>query len=100
MSQPLWQPSPERVAQANLSAFLAQVRDEWELDLDGYADLYRWSIEEIGRFWTSVWDFGNVIAETRGEVPLVDADKMPGARFFPEARLELRREPAAPARRR
>ena len=53
-------------------------------------------------FWTAVWDDCGVIAETRGERVLADGDKMPGARFFPDARLNfaenhLRRRDDTPA---
>ncbi len=34
-----------------------------------------------------MWDFCDVKAEQRGTSVLIDADKMPGARFFPDARL-------------
>lgn len=87
MSQPLWEPSPERIAAARLTAFIARVNEQWGQQIGGYTDLYEWSIDEIDKFWTSVWDFGDVVAETRGEEALVDGDKMPGARFFPKARL-------------
>jgi acetoacetyl-CoA synthetase len=53
------------------------------------------------RFWDLVWDFGGVVGE-KGKRALVDADKMPGARFFPDARLNftenlLRRSDDGPA---
>ena len=86
---PLWQPSPERIADANLSAFMAQIARDWGETFDGYDALYDWSLREMEKFWTAVWDFGGVIAETRGTRVLVDGDKMPGAAFFPDARLSF-----------
>ena len=102
MEQPLWTPSPQRTAEANLTAFLRHVRDQWDVKARDYSSLYRWSIEKPEQFWVSVWDFCGVIAETRGERVLVEGDKMPGARFFPEARLNfaencLRRRDETPA---
>ncbi len=102
MSAPLWQPSPERIAGSNLNAFMARVKDDWGVTLADYDGLYDWSIAEIEKFWCSLWDFGGVIAETRGARVLVDGDKMPGARFFPDARLNyaenlLRRRDGADA---
>ena len=41
------------------------------------------------RFWRSLWRFADVIGEGPGEPVLVDGDRMPGARFFPEARLNF-----------
>jgi acetoacetyl-CoA synthetase len=102
MTAPLWQPSSQRIAEANLTAFLALLKQERGLAFNGYDDLYDWSIDDLEGFWTTVWDFCGVIADAqddpgRGPV-VVDAGKMPGARFFPEARLNfaenlLRRRP-------
>jgi acetoacetyl-CoA synthetase len=83
----LWRPSPVRVAQSNVAAFLAQVRQDWGAGPRDYAGLWRWSVAEPAKFWTSVWDFADVIAGTRGKRALVDGGKMPGAKFFPDARL-------------
>ena len=89
MTAPLWQPSAERIAGANLTAFMAQVERDWGAKLDHYDALYDWSVAELEKFWTSVWDFCGVVAETRGTRVLVDGDKMPGATFFPDARLSF-----------
>jgi acetoacetyl-CoA synthetase len=89
MSQPLWQPAAERIAHANLTAFIAHARDRWQADVTDYADLYRWSIEVPEQFWQSVWAFCGVIAETPGGHVLVDGDRMPGAHWFPDARLNF-----------
>ncbi|MBY0440321.1 MAG: AMP-binding protein, partial [Burkholderiales bacterium] len=84
---PVWSPSPDRIARSNLSRFMREVAHTWGADCRDQASLYRWSLEHPERFWTSVWDFCDVIAETRGEVVLEHGDRMPGARWFPQARL-------------
>jgi len=89
MTDPLWQPSPSRIAGANMTAFIAQVKRDWGLDLAGYEQLYGFSIAELDKFWRSLWDFCAVIADPGPGPVLVDPDKMPGARFFPEARLNF-----------
>jgi len=86
---PLWTPSPERIAASNLTAFTKLVNERHATKLTDYTSLYQWSCDHIEDFWTAVWDFGGVIAETRGKVALADADKMPGARFFPDAKLNF-----------
>jgi acetoacetyl-CoA synthetase len=86
---PLWTPSPAAVASANATAFIDRVNARHGLALSGYADLYQWSIEHLEDFWSEMWDFGGVIAETRGERVLVDGAAIPGARFFPDARLNF-----------
>jgi acetoacetyl-CoA synthetase len=87
--EPLWSPSPERVAGANITAFIELVNERHSLALRDYEGLYRWSIEEPEAFWVALWDFGGVLAQARGERVIADADRMPGARFFPDARLNF-----------
>jgi acetoacetyl-CoA synthetase len=89
MTEPLWKPSAERIEAANLTAFMGQIEHDWGATCHDYAALYDFSIGEIEKFWCSVWDFCGVIAEGRGEVVRADPQKMPGARFFPEARLNF-----------
>ncbi|HEY7657835.1 MAG TPA: acetoacetate--CoA ligase [Burkholderiales bacterium] len=102
MDQPLWTPSPERIARANLTAFGHHVRERWGAALDDYAGLHRWSVTEPARFWQSVWSFCGVIGDTGSGAALADGHRMPGARWFPEARLNyaenlLRRRDRSPA---
>ena len=81
--QLLWQPSAERIAAANLTAFAARAG----LPAD-YAQIHRWSIGQPEAFWSLVWDFCEVKGE-KGARVLVDGDRMPGAKWFPDARLNF-----------
>ncbi|MEO5695421.1 MAG: acetoacetate--CoA ligase [Usitatibacter sp.] len=85
--KPLWSPSPERIAAAHATAFMKRVNERHGASLASYHELYQWSIDNLEAFWSQVWDFSGVIAQTRGERVLSDGDKMPGARFFPDAKL-------------
>ncbi len=89
MDKPLWKPSPERIASARITAFMRHAEKQWDIGLADYWALHRWSVENREQFWQSVWDFCGVIAKTRGERVLVDGDRMPGARFFPDARMNF-----------
>ncbi len=102
MTTPLWTPSPERRAEANLTAFAKLVADRHGVRYDNYPDLYAWSVREPEEFWSALWDFCGVISETKGARVLVDGHRMPGAQWFPDARLSyaenmLRRRDDAPA---
>ncbi len=46
MTAPLWQPSPERIAGTNLTAFMARARRDWGVKLADYDDVYDWSVAE------------------------------------------------------
>ena len=88
-TRPLWQPSEDRIRQTNMVRFMEDVEEDWNVDIRDYAELYRFSIEEKEKFWTSLKDYAGIIAETWGADVLVDGDKMPGARWFPDARLNF-----------
>lgn len=86
--QPLWQPSAERIAAANITDFARRAEARWGLSLPDYEALHGWSVAHPEQFWTSIWEYGEVIGE-RGATVLADGDRMPGARWFPEARLNF-----------
>ncbi len=89
MNQPLWAPSAEAIAASNLTAFMREVeRDHGERIAD-YAALYNWSIREPEKFWRQVWNFCGVIAQAQGDITLENPHAMPGARWFPQARLNF-----------
>jgi acetoacetyl-CoA synthetase len=79
--RPLWTPDSARTASSNLWRFMEP------LGLKSFEEVRRFSVDEPEAFWSAVWDFCGVKAETRGRRVLVDAAKMPGAKFFPDARL-------------
>jgi len=89
MTQPIWEPTPAQVAGTNMAAFMADVGARESIDVSDYATLYRFSIEEPEKFWLAAWDFCDVIAESRGKTVVRNLDRMPGATWFPEARLNF-----------
>jgi acetoacetyl-CoA synthetase len=102
VNAPLWQPSRERVLASNLMAFARAVEAEAGEPLSDYAALHRFSIEQPGSFWRALWRFAGVLGEGEERPVLQGAQRMPGARWFPEARLNfaenlLRRRDATPA---
>jgi acetoacetyl-CoA synthetase len=83
---PLWQPSADRIARSRLTSFIAAAEANGAGLLEDYDALHRWSIRENGTFWRQVWETCGVIGSP-GERLGVDLHHMPGARFFPDGRL-------------
>jgi acetoacetyl-CoA synthetase len=101
MTEPLWSPGPVRRQTANLSRFIDLARRELDPGIFEYRDLHCYSIEHPAGFWRAVWDFCGIIGKP-GATVLENAGQMPGARWFPHARLNfaenlLRRRDDAPA---
>ena len=84
----LWEPGPERVAATKLTAFGRFLTERTGRTFAGYDAFHRFSITDMEAFWTAVWEFCGVIGDPGGRAAL-DLDRMPGARFFPEARLSF-----------
>ncbi|MEP6149366.1 MAG: AMP-binding protein, partial [Nisaea sp.] len=85
---PLWKPSAERIADANITRFIDFVNRERGAGLTDYDSLFDWSVTELESFWDAVWDFTGIIGE-KGDTILKDGDKMPGAAFFPDAKVNF-----------
>jgi acetoacetyl-CoA synthetase len=85
---PLWRPSEARMATYPMTHFRAAASERAGRTLADHDALHAWSIEDRERFWDLVWDFGGVVGD-KGERRLVDGDRMPGARFFPDATLNF-----------
>jgi acetoacetyl-CoA synthetase len=76
---PVWAPSSRRVAEANITRFMAGFRN--------YAELWRWSIEHRDEFWASVWRFCGVKASRHWDAISAPASEPRLAEWFPGARL-------------
>ena len=102
MDKPLWQPSEASMAASNMRAFMRAAGAKHHREIPDYDALYQWSIGEAEQFWREIWSFCGVIADGPGNITVEHRDRMPGARWFPQARLNfaenlLRRRDGAPA---
>ena len=98
--KPMWAPSPERVERANLTRYLRWLRDRRGLSFGSYDELWRWSVDDLDGFWSSIWEFFEVGGPAPS--PALAERRMPGARWFPgatlnHAELSLRRHDDHPA---
>ncbi len=85
---PLWAPSAERTKNAAITDFAGFCSKRSGVELKDYAALHAWSIGERGAFWDAVWDYCGIRGD-KGDRLIENADKMPGASFFPEARINF-----------
>jgi len=86
--RPLWVPDGDRIAAANITAFARGAERRWGRALPDYTALHGWSVDQPAEFWASVWALGEVRGQM-GAAVLESGALMPGARWFPEARLNF-----------
>jgi acetoacetyl-CoA synthetase len=92
MPMPLWRPDAARIEAATLTRFARFLAQRGEGPASGgdpvteYAALHRWSVQARGAFWNALMDFCGVLAD-RGSEIVQRPDALPGARWFPDTRL-------------
>ena len=100
--RPLWTPSGDAIERSHLRAYERWLAETRGLSFESYADLWAWSVADVGGFWETIWQYFDVQSSAY-ETPLAD-DSMPGARWFPGAELSYvehifrGKDPAAPHR--
>ncbi|EGU45833.1 acetoacetate--CoA ligase [Vibrio splendidus] len=95
-NKPVWQPSEQRIAGANLTRFIDNF-DLSELHLDrgiqSYAELHQWSVDQPESFWKNVWQFCGVVGsqgseiQTQGESRWQQPKSNRDAIWFPNAQV-------------
>ena len=86
----LWTPSASRVKASHITKFIKYIKNKYNkqlLNIHSSSELYDWSIDEPTEFWDSVWSYCDVLSSKKGKTILSNPHQMPGAKWFPEARL-------------
>ncbi len=86
---PLWTPTPESVETTHMARFMDMVTERFGVPARDYAALWEFSVDDRPAFWDFVRKFTQLKAATWGDRILVNGDKMPGAQWFPDARLNF-----------
>lgn len=83
---PIWSPSKARIEASYLYDFQKRLENKTGEAFSGYQELWQWSVDNIGQFWSEIWDYSSVIGH-KGDVSVRDESVMRGAKFFPQASL-------------
>ncbi len=91
----LWTPTATQVADANLTAFRGWLADQGR-SFGSYQALWHWSVTDLEGFWQAIWDYCGIECSAPPQ-RVLGRREMPGAEWFPGARLNyaqhvLRRE--------
>ncbi|KAG6974491.1 hypothetical protein JG688_00003055 [Phytophthora aleatoria] len=86
---PLWTPPSDLVASSNWTKFTELVNERFKLSLKAPQELWQWSVDNLEDFWGTCWDFTGMVASQPYTKVIEHKEKMPGAKFFPGARLNF-----------
>ena len=82
----LWTPPADLRESTEVGRYLNWLRDERDQEFGCYDALWRWSVTDLESFWASIWEFYGLRAHAPYE-RVLGARTMPGAEWFPGARL-------------
>ncbi|MFG6203173.1 acetoacetate--CoA ligase [Pseudomonas retamae] len=89
MSDILWQPDANRIAQSRMDAFRRAINQRHDLSIHDYSALHQWSIEQRADFWQAIVDFFDIRFHTQPDTVLREGAQMPSAEWFPGATLNF-----------
>ncbi|MBN6774434.1 acetoacetate--CoA ligase [Pseudomonas granadensis] len=89
MSDILWQPDANRIAQSRMDAFRRAINQRHDLNIGDYPALHQWSIEQRADFWQALVDFFDIRFHTQPDAVLREGVQMPSAEWFPGATLNF-----------
>ena len=82
----LWTPDITKIKESNIQTFTQTANQTYSLAMDGYRELYQWSVEHREDFWQLVTEFFPVNFHHPPSTVLAN-DQMPGAEWFPDSTL-------------
>lgn len=86
--QAIWTPTRERIEASRMHDYMQWLSREKGLTFDSYDALWHWSVDRLPDFWGSIWEYFD-IQSFAPHACVLEQEKMPGARWFPGARINL-----------
>lgn len=89
MSKLLWKPDEERIKSTNMYSFMNAINLKYNKEFSDYSSLYKWSIDNIPDFWSSFWEYADIITSKQYDEVVDDITLLPGAKWFSGAELNF-----------
>ena len=85
----LWTPSKEQVEAANVTVYINWLHDQGIAELADYSELWRWSVDNIEAFWSSIWKYFDIISDAPYTTVTDTLEMKPGGRWFLGSRVNF-----------
>jgi acetoacetyl-CoA synthetase len=85
----LWEPTDSQIKEARVTKLINTVQSKENLNFNSFHDFYVWTVKEPEKFWSFVWEECKVICSQKYYSVLQDPHSMPGAKWFPGAKLNF-----------
>jgi acetoacetyl-CoA synthetase len=88
MADICWMPQAQEYPSSNMESFLHMINNRFNLKLNSYEDLHKWSVENLEKFWDACWDYVGVMGKKGSRVRNY-SERMIDAEFFPDGRVNF-----------
>ena len=85
----LWKPTQEQIKKTQLESFRKQVNMRYNIDIRDYAELHKWSIDNIEDFWKSIWGYLSPLYSKEPSAIINDKDKIFQPKWFEGCRMNF-----------
>ena len=92
----LWTPDADSIKRTQTARYIEWLANRG-VRAGSYDELWRWSTDNVGAFWDSIWDYFGVLGD-RGDGPALEGGPMPDVRWFPGATINYARNVLRTAR--
>jgi acetoacetyl-CoA synthetase len=84
----LWRPTESSSKSSSINVLIDHLNSELNLGITDYWQLHKWSVEQIGEFWSRSWDQCGLIGD-KGNHTFTESDYFPNSKFFTEAKINV-----------
>ena len=89
IESPIWQPSEQRIKEANMTRFIRLVNGRYGRNLASYDELRAWSLNNLGDSWALMWEFGEIKASRDYDTVITPSGWMIDLKWFQGAGLNF-----------
>ena len=86
----LWEPDARTISDARITHYARWLAGRGIQAGPDYESLWEWSVADPGVFWTSIWDYFDILGD-RGDGPALAGGPMPDVHWFPGATINYAR---------
>ena len=83
-----WEPDAATAKKTALWSFIEKVGQKPALGTQGYADFWRWSVDNKEKFWDAVWDTCGIVGD-KGKSVFTAGENFKDSRFFDDAKINF-----------
>ncbi|HMQ07429.1 MAG TPA: acetoacetate--CoA ligase [Saprospiraceae bacterium] len=81
IQKPLWYPADGMIKQSHLYRFKKFIEKEFKIHFTDYEEFWRWSVDDVSRFWLSIWKYYDI--KYSGKIEnVLSGSQMPHFRWF------------------